>query len=98
LVRIFWLGAPRWFYVVNYLLLGWVAVAYLPAIYRTGGLWVLIPIILGGIFYSIGAIFYALKFPGPQARYFGFHELFHVFVIAAWAVQYLAISIAIYRA
>jgi len=98
LIRIFWLGAPRWFYVVNYLLLGWVAVAYLPAIYRTGGLWVLIPIILGGIFYSIGAIFYALKFPGPQARYFGFHELFHVFVIAAWAVQYLAISIAIYRA
>jgi hemolysin III len=98
LVRIFWLGAPRWFYVVNYLLLGWVAVAYLPAIYRTGGLWVLIPIILGGIFYSIGAIFYALKFPGRQARYFGFHELFHIFVIAAWAVQYLAISIAIYRA
>jgi len=98
LVRIFWLGAPRWFYVVNYLLLGWVAVAYLPAIYRSGGLWVLIPIILGGIFYSIGAIFYALKFPGRQARYFGFHELFHIFVIAAWAVQYLAISIAIYRA
>ena len=98
LVRVFWIGAPRWFYVVNYLLLGWVAVAYTPAIYRAGGLWILIPIVLGGIFYSIGAIFYALKFPGPQARYFGFHELFHIFVIAAWAVQFLAISIAIYRA
>ena len=95
-MRIFWLGAPRWLYVANYLLLGWVAVAYMPQLYRTGGLWVLLPVIIGGLFYSVGAIFYALKRPGREAKYFGFHELFHIFVLAAWVSQYVAISVAIY--
>ena len=95
-MRVFWLGAPRWLYVANYLLLGWVAVAYMPQLYRAGGLWILLPIIIGGLFYSVGAIFYALKRPGRDATYFGFHELFHIFVLAAWISQYIAISVAIY--
>ena len=95
-MRVFWLSAPRWLYVANYLLLGWVAVVYTPALFRAGGLWVLLPIIIGGLFYSIGAIFYALKRPGKAAKYFGFHELFHIFVLAAWISQYIAISVAIY--
>ncbi len=95
-MRIFWLGAPRWLYVASYLLLGWVAVAYMPQLYRAGGLWVLLPIVIGGLFYSVGAIFYALKRPGRAAKYFGFHELFHIFVLAAWISQYIAISVAIY--
>ncbi len=97
-VRVFWVGAPRWLYVANYLALGWVAVIYSPQIYRAGGLWVLLPILIGGLFYSVGAIFYALKLPGRYALYFGFHELFHIFVIAAWVSQYIGVSIAIYRA
>lgn len=96
-VRVFWLGAPRWLYVANYLLLGWVAIAYTPQMYRSGGLWILLPILIGGLFYSVGAIFYALKLPGKNAKFFGFHELFHIFVIAAWASQYIGVSIAIYR-
>jgi len=96
-VRVFWIGAPRWLYVANYLVLGWVAVLYTPQMYREGGLWVLLPILFGGLLYSIGAIFYALKRPGRDAKYFGFHELFHIFVLAAWISQYLAVSIAIYR-
>ena len=95
-MRIFWLGAPRWLYVANYLLLGWVAVAYMPQLYRAGGLWILLPITIGGLFYSVGALFYALKRPGREAKYFGFHELFHIFVLAAWVSQYVAISVAIY--
>ena len=95
-VRVFWIGAPRWLYVANYLVLGWVAVIYTPQLYEEGGLWVLLPIIFGGLLYSVGAIFYALKRPGRNAKYFGFHELFHIFVLAAWISQYLAVSIAIY--
>jgi hemolysin III len=95
--RVFWVGAPRWLYVANYLLLGWVAVIYTPHLYKEGGLWVLLPIIIGGLFYSVGAIFYALKKPGRYAKYFGFHELFHIFVLAAWISQYIAVSVAIYR-
>jgi hemolysin III len=96
-LRVFWVGAPRWLYVANYLLLGWVAIIYTPQLYREGGLWVLLPIILGGLFYSVGTIFYTLKKPGRFAKYFGFHELFHIFVLAAWISQYVAVSIAIYR-
>lgn len=98
LVRVFWLSAPRWLYVANYLILGWVALLYTPQMYREGGLWIFLLILLGGLFYSVGAIFYALKVPGANAKYFGFHELFHIFVIAAWISQYIAVSIAIYRA
>ena len=96
-IRVFWVGAPRWLYVANYLLLGWVAVIYTPQLSKEGGLWVIIPILVGGLLYSIGAIFYALKLPGRNAKYFGFHELFHIFVLAAWISQYLAVSFAIYR-
>ena len=96
-LRVFWVGAPRLLYVANYLLLGWVAVIYTPQLYKEGGLWVLLPIIIGGLLYSIGAIFYALKLPGRYAKYFGFHELFHICVLAAWISQYLAVSFAIYR-
>ena len=96
-VRIFWIGAPRWLYVANYLVLGWVAIVYTPQLYKEGGLWVILPILLGGLLYSIGAIFYALKRPGKNAKYFGFHELFHIFVLAAWISQYLAVCFAIYR-
>jgi len=94
--RMLWLRAPRWLYVGNYILLGWAAVIYLPALYKSGGLAVLIPIILGGLLYSIGAIFYALKAPGKNAKYFGFHELFHIFVLAAWISQYVGVFIAVW--
>jgi hemolysin III len=95
-IRVFWLSAPRWLYVGIYLALGWVAIIYTPQLYQEGGLKILIPLLLGGLFYSVGALSYAFKFPGKNARYFGFHEYFHLFVIAAWISQYVAISIAIY--
>lgn len=98
LMRGFWLTAPRWLYVANYLALGWVALLYTPQMYREGGPAILLLILTGGLLYSVGAIFYALKLPGREAKYFGFHELFHIFVIAAWISQYIAVSIAIYRA
>ena len=98
LIRIFWVGAPRWLYVANYLILGWVALIYTPHMYKEGGLAILLLILTGGLLYSVGAIFYAFKVPGKNAKYFGFHELFHIFVIAAWISQYIAVSIAIYRA
>jgi len=95
--RMLWLRAPRWLYVGNYIVLGWAAIIYLPELYKSGGLAVLVPVVMGGLLYSIGAIFYALKAPGRNAKYFGFHELFHIFVLAAWVSQYIGVFIAVWR-
>jgi hemolysin III len=49
-------------------------------------------IALGGLLYTAGAIVYATKRPDPSPEVFGYHEIFHVFVIAAAATQYAAIA------
>lgn len=94
LVRQFWLSAPRWLYVLLYIALGWVAVWYLPDFYATSGASVVTFIILGGLFYTVGAVVYAMKRPNWFPYSFGFHEIFHVCTVIAWACHYTAIILA----
>jgi len=95
LVRIFWINAPRWLYVPIYIALGWAAIFYLPSFLSSAG-WVIVSLIFtGGVFYSVGAIFYALKRPNISEKYFGFHELFHAFTVAGYLCHYLAITLTI---
>ena len=98
LFRLFWLAAPRWLYTVLYLAMGWAAVGWFGQFYRSGGLTVLLLILLGGLFYTSGAIVYGLKRPDPSPRWFGFHEIFHACTLAAFVAHYLAISIVTYAA
>lgn len=98
LFRLFWLGAPRWLYTVLYLAMGWAAIAWMPAFWRVGGPAVVLLILAGGVAYSLGAVVYGLKRPDPSPKWFGFHEIFHAFTIAAFALHYIAISILTYRA
>jgi hemolysin III len=95
--RVLWVGAPRWLYVSTYMALGWVAVGYLPALWRAGGSAVLILIATGGALYTVGAVVYALRRPNPFPRWFGFHEIFHAFTIAAYLVQYVAVILVVTR-
>jgi hemolysin III len=94
--RLFWLGAPRWLYTALYLLMGWGAVGWMGAFYRSGGLAVLVLILLGGLFYSGGAVVYARKRPDPSPTWFGFHEIFHAGTIAGFVSHYIAISMVTY--
>ncbi len=94
--RVFWVGAPRWLYTPIYIALGWAAVFYLPDFLRTGGPAVLTLIIVGGVLYTLGGLIYALKRPNPSPRWFGFHEVFHAFTVAAFVAHYIGISIAVY--
>jgi hemolysin III len=95
--RVLWVGAPRWLYVPTYIALGWVAIAYLPALWRSGGTLVLLLIAIGGVLYTLGAVTYAVQRPNPFPRWFGFHEIFHALTIAAYLVQYAAILVVIQR-
>ncbi len=77
--------APRWLYTACYVAMGWACVVCIVPILRTiptgGLLWLL----GGGIAYSLGAVIYALKWPGRDAKWFGFHEVFHVLIlIGSW--------------
>ncbi|OQR63138.1 DNA-binding protein [Streptomyces maremycinicus] len=92
--RVFWISAPRWLYTPCYILLGWVAVFYLPDFAEVGGTAVLVLVVLGGLLYTAGALVYGLKRPDPSPAWFGFHEVFHALTIAAFGCHYTAILLA----
>lgn len=95
--RVFWVTAPRWLYTPIYIALGWAAVFYLPDFLRFGGATVLTLVIVGGVLYTLGALVYATKRPNPSPRWFGFHEVFHAFTVAAFVVHYVGISLTVYN-
>ncbi len=93
LKKVFWLNAPRWFSTGLYLLMGWLAVIIFPQI------WNVVPkgfsfwIIIGGLFYTVGAVIYALQKPNPAPSWFGYHGIWHLFVMGGafshfWAIYY----------
>ena len=96
LFRVFWTSAPRWLYTPIYVALGWVAIFYFGPFLRAGGVTVITLITVGGALYTLGAVVYGTKHPNPFPRWFGFHEIFHAFTVAAFVVHYIAASIAVY--
>ena len=84
----FWKHFPRWAATGLYLLMGWIAVLiiYPMKMYPIMLLWIFI----GGIFYTIGAVIYAIKKPN-LFKGFGFHELFHIFVLLGTISHFVAI-------
>jgi len=94
--RVLWVGAPRWLYTPVYIALGWVAVFYVQDIFETGGAAVVTLLAVGGLLYSVGGLVYGIKRPNPSPRWFGFHEVFHALTLCAFAVHYIAVSIATY--
>jgi hemolysin III len=91
LLKLFWMDAPRWLSVALYLGMGWVALVAAPALFRAvpaGGMtWVL----AGALIYSAGALIYGLKRPNPMPEVLGFHELWHLFVVAGSACHFWAV-------
>ncbi|MEU4544073.1 PAQR family membrane homeostasis protein TrhA [Nonomuraea dietziae] len=96
LFRMFWMSAPRWLYTVLYLALGWTAIFVMPQLLQGAGIAAVTLVAVGGVLYSAGAIVYGLRRPDPSPRWFGFHEVFHAFTVAAYLVQYIAVSIVVY--
>jgi hemolysin III len=87
-----WRSAPRWVGVSVYIALGWVAVIVMPQMIRDHGFtWVGL-LLLGGLAYSVGALIYARRRPDPVPAVFGYHEVFHLLVIAGVAAHLAAIT------
>jgi hemolysin III len=91
LLKLFWVQAPKWLSAVLGVSLGWVAVVALPELLKLEPT-ALFLLVLGGVLYTLGALVYAFKRPDPVPHVFGYHELFHVLVIAAVGCQYAVMA------
>jgi len=86
-----WVDAPKWLTALIFIALGWVGVVAVPELFELG----VVPAVLvfvGGGLYTLGALTYAFRRPNPAPATFGYHEIFHVLVIAAAAVHFVAIA------
>ncbi len=93
--RLLWTSAPRWLFVPTYILFGASAMYFAPAMIRNGGVAVFTLIAVGGLLYVAGAVIFALRWPDPSPRLFGFHEIFHSFTLGGYISHYTAVLLAV---
>jgi hemolysin III len=92
IVEMVWIGHPKWVSAMVYLAIGWVAVAAFPELWDALGPLGASLLAGGGLLYTAGAVVYATQRPDPNPAIFGYHEVFHAFVIAAAILHFSAIA------
>jgi hemolysin III len=92
LFKLVWIDAPGWLVAAMYVATGWIAVIATPELASRLGIVAVAALALGGVLYSAGAVIYACKRPDPVPAVFGYHEVFHLLVIVAAALQYAVIA------
>lgn len=90
-VSLFWVRAPRQLVALLYVTLGWFAIFYTGEMLEELGSPVVGLILIGGCFYTAGAVVYAKRWPDPAPRTFGYHEIFHVAVVLASICHYIGV-------
>jgi hemolysin III len=90
--KLLWIDAPGWLIATVYVAIGWIAIIALPQLVAGLGIAAVGALALGGVLYSAGAMIYACKRPDPAPTVFGYHELFHLLVILAAALQYAVVA------
>jgi hemolysin III len=92
IVEMVWINHPKWASVLIYMSLGWVAVAAFPELWSAMGVGGTLLVAAGGLLYTAGAVVYATQRPNPNPAIFGYHEIFHLFVIAAAVAHFSAVA------
>jgi hemolysin III len=92
IVEMIWIEAPKWVTAIIYLSLGWVAIVAFPELWGALGPGGTLLVAAGGLLYTAGAIVYATQRPDPSPAVFGYHEIFHLFVIVAAAAHFGAVA------
>lgn len=87
-LKIFFIRSPRWVSTLIYLIMGWMCLLAVYPLVQNLNAASLFWLTLGGVFYSFGAVVYAIKRPDPFPGRFGFHEIWHLFVLAGSACHF----------
>jgi hemolysin III len=90
-VKIFYIGAPRWVNAGIYVLMGWLSVTAAGQMLTALPTWVFAWMVAGGVIYTLGAIVYTTKIFNFKPGVFGFHEVWHIFVLLAAAAHFVAV-------
>jgi hemolysin III len=93
IIELIWVDAPKWVSAIVYVAVGSIGAFAIPAIVVEAGIGAGLLIAAGGAMYTAGAVIYALGRPDPSPTVFGYHEIFHVLVVAAAASHFAAIAI-----
>ncbi len=89
ILKAFWINAPRFVSTAIYIIMGWLVIfAFYPLVNSVSLSGVML-LVSGGVIYTLGAVIYALKWPKFNLKLFGFHEIFHIFVMGGSALHIL---------
>lgn len=88
LVKNFWFNAPRWLSTFFYIFMGWLVIVAIFPLARVFTHSAIMWLVVGGISYTIGGIIYGLQLPKMKNKYFGSHEIFHIFVLVGSFCHY----------
>ncbi|MDW3217733.1 MAG: hemolysin III family protein [Acidimicrobiales bacterium] len=91
-VRNLWPDAPKPLAAAPYVAVGWVAVFVMFDMWSSLGVAGFTLVAVGGLLYTFGAAVYALRRPNPWPHHFGYHEIFHLFVIGGAALHYVSVA------
>jgi len=89
--KLIWFNCPRWLSTSIYVLMGWLAVFLIKPLKTALSPQGLSLLVIGGIFYTVGAIIYASKPNFLKFKYLGFHEIFHIFIMFGTLAHFLCV-------
>ena len=95
-IKTTWPRASSWLGVPVYLALGWVAVFVLPDLLTNAGVAALVLLLAGGLLYTVGGVFYGVRWPNPWPTTFGYHEFFHAATVLAAICHHVAIWLVVF--
>ena len=90
--KLFWVTCPKWLSSIMYIGLGWLVIFNMSSLIDALSIAQFIWLLIGGLFYTIGGVIYALKpklFKKEDLTGFGNHELFHIFVMLGTACHFI---------
>ena len=92
IVKIFYMSAPRWFTAGVYVVMGWLCIGAIGEMLRVLPVGALAWLVAGGVIYTLGALVYITRIFDFVPERFGFHEVWHIFVILGAAAHFTAIA------